>query len=55
LAGPGTPTAILEAYLPGTEPTATSTGRRIAPGDTGTNLAAPDARQQRAPQTGGLY
>jgi penicillin-binding protein 1A len=55
LAGPGTPTAILEAYLPGTEPTATSTGRRIAPGDTGTNLAAPEARQQRAPQTGGLY
>jgi penicillin-binding protein 1A len=55
LAGPGTQTAILEAYLPGTEPTATSTGRRIAPGDTGTNLAAPDARQQRAPQSGGLY
>ena len=31
LAGPGTSTAILEAYLPGTEPTAGSTGRGIAP------------------------
>jgi penicillin-binding protein 1A len=54
LAGPGTPSAILEAYLPGTEPTATSAGRRIAPGETGTSIAAPEARQQR-PQTGGLY
>ena len=55
LARPGTPTAILEAYLPGTEPTATSTGRGIAPADNGTGVAAPAARQQRAPQTGGLY
>jgi penicillin-binding protein 1A len=54
LAGPGTPTAILEAYLPGTEPTATSTGRSIAPAGNGTGIAAPATRQQR-PQTGGLY
>ena len=55
LARPGTPTAILEAYLPGTEPTATSTARGIAPASNGTGVAAPAARQQRAPQTGGLY
>jgi penicillin-binding protein 1A len=55
LARPGTPTAILEAYLPGTEPTATSTGRGITPEGDGTGVAAPAPGQQRAPQTGGLY
>jgi penicillin-binding protein 1A len=54
LARPGSSTAILEAYLPGTEPTATSTGRSIAPAGDGTGIAAPANRQQR-PQTGGLY
>ena len=54
LAGPGTSTAILEAYLPGTEPTAGSTGRGIAPAGNETGVAAPATRQQR-PQTGGLY
>jgi penicillin-binding protein 1A len=54
LAGPGSPSAILEAYLPGTEPTASSTGRGIAPASNGTGVAAPAPGQQR-PQTGGLY
>ena len=54
LAGPGSSTAILEAYLPGTEPTAGSTGRGIAPARNETGVAAPATGQQR-PQTGGLY
>ena len=54
LAGPGSSTAILEAYLPGTEPTAGSTGRGIAPAGNETGVAAPATGQQR-PQTGGLY
>jgi penicillin-binding protein 1A len=54
LANPGASTAILEAYLPGTEPTASSTGRGIAPAGNGTGVAAPAPGQQR-PQTGGLY
>jgi penicillin-binding protein 1A len=55
LPGPTTGTAILEAYLPGTEPTATSAAQRSAPAETGIDGAAPGMRPQRTPQTGGLY
>ena len=55
LPGPGTDAAILEAYMPGTEPTATSTALRMAPPENG-EAAAPGPRPQRGvPQTGGLY
>jgi hypothetical protein len=55
LAGPGMDAAILEAYMPGTEPTATSTALRIAPPANG-EAPAPGALPQRGvPQTGGLY
>jgi penicillin-binding protein 1A len=52
LPGPGSGTVILEAFMPGTEPTTVSTGRTAsidgAPGDGG-RAGAP------SPQTGGLY
>jgi penicillin-binding protein 1A len=55
LAGAGTDAAILEAYMPGTEPTATSTALRVAPPDDGA-APAPGALPPRGvPQTGGLY
>jgi penicillin-binding protein 1A len=55
LPGPGTDAAILEAYMPGTEPTATSTALRMAPPENG-EARAPDFLPQRAvPPTGGLY
>jgi penicillin-binding protein 1A len=55
LPGPSTDVAILEAYLPGTEPTQTSTGRRLALPDNGQNGAAPASRPLTVPQSGGLY
>jgi penicillin-binding protein 1A len=54
LAGPGSGTVILEAFLPGTEPTAVSRGRtaradgRASPGTAG-------GASGRPPQAGGLY
>jgi penicillin-binding protein 1A len=55
LASPGSESAILEAYLPGTEPTARGTARRIVPIEGGADVAAPRTPPPRAPQTGGLY
>jgi penicillin-binding protein 1A len=54
LAGPNTQVAILEAYMPGTEPTQAGTGRRLAVPTDG-QVAIPGSRSQSAPQTGGLY
>jgi penicillin-binding protein 1A len=53
LPGEGTRVAILEAYLPGTEPTSAGSGQREAPlnGQAATPALAPS----NAPQTGGLY
>ena len=53
LPGPGSGTVILEAFMPGTEPTAVSTGRTASiegapPGTSG-------AASGRTPQPGGLY
>jgi penicillin-binding protein 1A len=55
LPGANTQFAILEAYLPGTEPTQTSTGRRLAPVENGGDVAIPGPRPHSIPQTGGLY
>ena len=55
LAGSNTQLAILEAYMPGTEPTATSTAQRLAPVENGDAVEMPVARPQRVPQAGGLY
>jgi penicillin-binding protein 1A len=55
LAGPGSESAILEAYRPGTEPTASGTPQRIVPMESDTDVAVPRALLPRAPQTGGLY
>jgi penicillin-binding protein 1A len=56
LAGAGTDAAILEAYMPGTEPTATSTALRVAPPPDDGVAPAPGALPPRGvPQTGGLY
>jgi penicillin-binding protein 1A len=52
LAGPGTTGAILEAYLPGTEPNQASNGQRMVPA--GGHAGAP-APALSAPQSGGLY
>ena len=52
LAGPNTGVPILEAYLPGTEPTQASTGRRVVPVD---GRAAVSGPAPSAPQRGGLY
>jgi penicillin-binding protein 1A len=52
LAGPNTEVAILEAYLPGTEPTQAGTGRRVVPVD---GRAAVSGPAPSAPQRGGLY
>jgi penicillin-binding protein 1A len=54
LAGPNTQVAILEAYMPGTEPTQAGAGRRLGVPADG-QAAIPDSRSQSAPQTGGLY
>jgi penicillin-binding protein 1A len=53
LPGDSTRVAILEAYLPGTEPTSAGSGQREAPlnGQAATPALAPS----NAPQTGGLY
>ena len=55
LAGPSTEVAILEAYMPGTEPTETSTAQRLAPIDDGGAVEMPGPRPQSVPQAGGLY
>jgi penicillin-binding protein 1A len=53
LPGSGTEVAILEAYMPGTEPTRTSAARREAPLN---GQAAPSGlTPSNVPQTGGLY
>ena len=54
LPGPSTEVAILEAYLPGTEPTQPSTGRRLAGPENG-QANGPASRSPSAPQSGGLY
>jgi penicillin-binding protein 1A len=54
LAGPGSGTVILEAFLPGTEPKAVSRGRTArVDGDAGSGAAG--GGSGRAPQAGGLY
>jgi penicillin-binding protein 1A len=55
LPGANTQVAILEAYLPGTEPTQASTGRRVAPVENGSGVEMPSSPPQSVPQTGGLY
>jgi penicillin-binding protein 1A len=52
LPGPNTGVAILEAYLPGTEPTQASTRQRLLPVD---GRAAAPGPAPSAPQSGGLY
>jgi penicillin-binding protein 1A len=52
LPGPSTAVAILEAYLPGTEPTQASNGRRVLPADGRAGAPGP---APSAPQSGGLY
>jgi penicillin-binding protein 1A len=54
LAGGNTQSAILEAYMPGTEPTGTSTAHRL-PAENGDAVELPGPRPQRVPQAGGLY
>ena len=54
LPGPGTGAAILEAYMPGTEPTEASTALRMAPPENG-EAREPGSAPQRVPQAGGLY
>ncbi|HEX6113467.1 MAG TPA: penicillin-binding protein 1A [Geminicoccaceae bacterium] len=54
LPGPGTGAAILEAYMPGTEPTEASTALRMAPPENG-DAREPGSAPQRVPQAGGLY
>jgi penicillin-binding protein 1A len=53
LPGPNTQVAILEAFMPGTEPTETNTAQRVVPVDTET--VTPGGTPVRTPQTGGLY
>ena len=55
LPGPGTEAAILEAYMPGTEPTNGGTALRAAPLENGDTLTTRPLPQRGAPQTGGLY
>jgi penicillin-binding protein 1A len=55
LAGANTQLAILEAYMPGTEPTQTSTAQRLAPVENGDEVEMLAPRPQRVPQAGGLY
>ena len=55
LAGANTQTAILEAYMPGTEPTETSTAQRLAPLENGGALETPVPLPRSAPQADGLY
>ena len=55
LAGPGTDAAILEAYMPGTEPTATSTALRMAPLENGEAPAPGPLPPRGVPPAGGLY
>ena len=58
LPGPDTKTVILEAFLPGTEPTTVSPPRGATAGiDDGieSGAAAPDRPPGSTPQTGGLY
>jgi penicillin-binding protein 1A len=55
LAGANTQLAILEAYMPGTEPTQASTVQPIAPPQNGGAVESPVPRPQSVPQTGGLY
>jgi penicillin-binding protein 1A len=55
LPGPGTDGAILEAYMPGTEPTATSTALRMGPPENGEAPAPGPIPQRGVPQAGGLY
>jgi penicillin-binding protein 1A len=54
LPGPGTGTVILEAFLPGTEPTAVSRGRPVGI-DGGAGSEAANGGTRRPPQAGGLY
>jgi penicillin-binding protein 1A len=55
LPGPGTEAAILEAYMPGTEPTNGGTALRAAPLENGDTLTTRPLPQRGTPQTGGLY
>jgi penicillin-binding protein 1A len=55
LAGTNTHLAILEAYMPGTEPTETSTAQRLAPAGNGGAVEMPAPPPRNAPQAGGLY
>jgi penicillin-binding protein 1A len=55
LPGANTQVAILEAFMPGTEPTQTGTARRLAPVENGGEVEIPGPRPQSVPQTGGLY
>ena len=55
LPGPGTEAAILEAYMPGTEPTNGGTALRAAPLENGDTLTTRPLPHRGAPQTGGLY
>jgi penicillin-binding protein 1A len=54
LPGPGSGTVILEAFLPGTEPTAVSRGGTVRV-DGGAGPDAANGGSRRAPQAGGLY
>ena len=54
LPNPSTEVAILEAYLPGTEPTQPSTGRRLGGSENG-QVNGPVSTSPSAPQSGGLY
>jgi penicillin-binding protein 1A len=55
LPGPGTEAAILEAYMPGTEPGGASTALRIAPPENGAATMPGPLPRRGVPQTGGLY
>jgi penicillin-binding protein 1A len=54
LPGPATRVAILEAFMPGTEPTVTSAAQRLPWPENG-GAAQPRPRPPNTPQTGGLY
>jgi penicillin-binding protein 1A len=55
LAGPGTEAAILEAYMPGTEPTNGRAALRVTPLEDGAAPMPGRLPQRGVPQTGGLY
>jgi penicillin-binding protein 1A len=55
LPGPGTEAAILEAYMPGTEPTNGRAALRITPLENGAAPMPESLPRRGVPQTGGLY